>query len=448
MHSVLEEFLLGLLNSLIFMLIGAAYVLGRRCFASRCTSTSISAANAWQRAWKQLVHSSLWLGRATCNVKPRPAVGGTGTTSSLARPNGAGNICDSFCAPAEEQLASEVALLLKRGRLLAAVELLRSVRMAGGALQPGLSCFRMVWQRLACSPPKPNVIANVTQEMSCHSLPSDALTQSCYVRYLCRASSVDVETAHDAYNVLLATGVPPDLRTVECLVEACLRMDRHDLVKPLILDLDNHGLEPSPTLYAELIVSCAATGAVACGMVAFEQMRPHFQTDLAATQLGYSSAIYMCTQNQQVERALKLLEESRQLSSEQGLPPADLEARLLPALLAAAVQTGRTELALDLAHRARTAIAATAGSPKGRELAAYLEGLRKLLLKRHASSALMVQVSAILADAPAGLHVAAGAAQAEAEVRPPAGTEFSSSSSMFRLMRYAFQLLGAGRSAA
>jgi pentatricopeptide repeat protein len=188
------------------------------------------------------------------------------------------------------------------------------------------------------------------------------------------------------------------LCTVECLAEAYLRADRHDLVKPLILSLDEHGLEPSAVLFAALITSCTATGAVACGMAAFQQMRGHFSADLTAVQLGYSSVINMCAQNQQLDKALELLQESRKLSEDRGLSPAAVEANLLPALLAAAVQNGHTEVALDLAQRAQhVSVTAFVQCPKERrKFKAYLEGLLALLERRHASKKLVEQVGDIL----------------------------------------------------
>lgn len=380
------EFLCGFLNSLVFMLIGVACVLGRRCFND-------AAADTWRQGFKRYryasglasrVHDCVALNRSSPDVA-------NGVLSHQPRSTAAALV------PGQEQLAAEVAYLLKRGQLFAAVDLLRNTRMAKGSLQPGPSCFRLVLQRLAQAASKPLLLARVMQEISLSTLPVDPLSEGCYVRCLCRGASGDVEKAHHAYNDMLAKGISPDLRTLECLIEACLRADRHELVKPLILALDDHGLEPSATLYAELITSCASTGAVACGMVAFEQMRLNFDEDPASVSLAYSSAIYMCAQNQQVDRALVLLAESRQLSIEKGLPPATLEGRVLPPLLAVAVQIGRAELALDLAHRA---CVATAANPQNTGLAEHLSGLCKLLSKRSSSRALMAQVSAILSGKP------------------------------------------------
>lgn len=343
----------------------------------------------------------------------------------------------------------EVAHLLKQSAVAAAAELLHAVRTAGGSVQAGPACFRMLLQRLACSPPETAILNRVTQEMSLHSFPPDALTQACCVRCLCRGPSADIEKAHHAYTAMLANGITPDLHTVECLAEASLRMHRNDLVKPLILALDDYGMEPSPTLYAALIAACAATGSVACGMVAFDQMRSHFPTDLSSIQLGYSSVIHMCAQSRQVDRALVLLDESRKLSRERGLSPADLEAKLLAPLLAAAVQTGRAELALDLAHRAHKVSAATAGTSEGQKFLVNFNGLCKLLLKRQGSQMLMEQVMAILHAPSVGLsdtqqHLPDGdvsVAAAKDQESCPATTTSPSASSLFRVMRSALQLL-------
>jgi len=386
------EFLCGFLNSLVFMLIGVACVLGRRCFND-------AAADTCRQAFKRYRYASLpawpWASGLASRVRDCMALS-SATIANVApshQPRGTG----AALVPGQEQLASEVAYLLKLGRLHAAIDLLGSARMARGSLQPGPSCFRLVLQKLAQSASKPGLLARVLQEISLSTLPVDPLSEGCYVRCLCRGASGDVEKAHNAYNVMLAKGISPDLRTLECLIEACLRADRHELVKPLILALDDHGLEPSATLYAELITSCASTGAVACGMVAFEQMRLNFDEDPTSVSLAYSSAIYMCAQNQQVDRALVLLAESRQLSIEKGMPPATLEGRVLPPLLAVAVQIGRAELALDLAHRA---CVATATNPQDTSLSEHLSGLCKLLSKRNSSRALMAQVSAIISGKP------------------------------------------------
>jgi hypothetical protein len=195
---------------------------------------------------------------------------------------------------------------------------------------------------------------------------------------------------------MLGRGVTPDLCTVECLAEACLQKDRHAWVKPLIFGLSDYDIEPSALLYASLITSCGITGAVACGMVAFEQMRPHMAADPVAFQLGYCSAINMCVQNHQVDRALKLLAESRRSPTHRGREGIDLDAKLLPPLLAAAVQTGHERIALDIAAKARDAMSAASEMPQRLALAGKLAKLCKLLSKRNASRALMAKVSAAL----------------------------------------------------
>lgn len=438
-----EAFFSSLFNSLIFTLVGATCVVGRRFFIAGLAA----AVSAWRSSWKRyefrLASTSPWPWPPSQGTSVRhcsPAVAARTSRRSSAGTVGLGG--QNALVPAQEQLASEVALLLKRGRLLAAVGLLRSVRAARSALQPGPSCFRLVLQRLAHSSSPVGVLNCVMQEMCLHSLPLDALTQGCYVRCLCRGTHVDVEKAYQAYSAMLATGTPPDLRTLECLVEACLHLERHDLVKPLILALDDHGLEPSAQLYAALITSCAVTGAVACGMVAFEQMRPYMDADPALMELGYVSAIHMCAQNQQVDRALKLLGESRHCSRSKGAilrsTLAALDARVLPTLLAAAVQSGRTELALDLAHRARHATAVAGARQKDCAVGAHLDGLCKLLLKRQGSRALMTQVAAILYDSPSaeptvGCNIATAPAS-KLEVSPHADKEHHSSLSCLPML--------------
>lgn len=394
-----------LLWSIVFMLMGVAFALGWRY----CDTVGFAAATFLRRSWKQRhwhVDLRPWLRRGFC-IWHRFASSPPLSKASVcgpARTGACGNSASGGLLLAQEQLAVEIAVLLRDGRIYAAVELLCSVGAARGTLLPNLCCFRMVMQSLAASSAKPDVVARVMQEMSRHSVIPDPATKGCYVRCLCRGPSPDIDKAHASYTAMLAAGSPPDLQTVECLAEACLRMNRHDLIKPMIIAIDdaNDGnIEPSAALYATLIISCATTGAVALGMAAFEQMRKYFRQDPAALLLGYSSAVFMCAQNQQVERAMGLLEESRRISHEEGLPPASLEAKVLPPLLAAAVQSGRQELALDLARQARDAIASAGCTPEGCKFEQHLRGLCKLLSRRQTSHALMLQVSAILADVSA-----------------------------------------------
>jgi len=282
------EFLCGFLNSLVFVLLGVACVLGRRCFND-------AAADTWRQAFKRYRYASLpaWPCALGLASRVRACMALSSTTVANQGPSPEPRGTGAALVPGQEQLESEVAHLLKLGRLNTAIDLLRSARMARGSLLPGPSCFRLVLQRLAESASKPGLLARVMQEISLSALPVDPLSEGCYVRCLCRGASENVDKAHSAYNAMLAKGIPPDLRTLECLIESCLRADRHELVKPLILALDDHALEPSATLYAELITSCASTGAVACGMVAFEQMRLNFDEDPTSVCLAYSSAIYM-----------------------------------------------------------------------------------------------------------------------------------------------------------
>merc|ERR1719498_135077 len=88
-------------------------------------------------------------------------------------------------------------------------------------------------------------------------------------------------------------------------------------------------------------------------MVAFEQMRPHMDVDEMSMHLGYNSIIQLCCQHQQVECALALLQESKELAIGKGWSTSHLEAQLIPSLLAVAVQKEQTPLVLELAHRAR-----------------------------------------------------------------------------------------------
>jgi hypothetical protein len=250
----------------------------------------------------------------------------------------------------------------------------------------------MISQRLARSVPDSDIFWRFTEELAHVSdAPADRLVEGCFVRYLCRSPHADIDQAYEAYSGMLARGVTPDLCTVECLAEACLQKDRYAWVKPLVFGLGDYDIEPSAALYASLITSCGITGAVACGMAAFEQMRPHMAVDPTAFHLGYSSAINMCAQNHQVDRALKLLVESRRYPFYRGRESVALDADLLPPLLAAAVQTGQEKIALDLAAQARDAT-----SPESVTSATKLSKLCNLLSKRNASRALMEKVSAIL----------------------------------------------------
>lgn len=299
---------------------------------------------------------------------------------------------------AQELLASEVAFLLKQDRTDVAINLLHKVRAANGTLQASPACFRMLLQKLARFPPEQRVIANLMRDIRLQSSPVDALTQGCYVRYLCRTPRADPGKAYAAYTSMLEQGLTPDLRTTECLAECCVRLDMGVMVKGLLFALDDHNLEPSAVLCASFIAACAKTGDVVGGMVAFDQMKPYLHSHPDAIQLAYSSAIHMCAVNHQLDRAMQLFLESRSLASEKCLPMAQLDASLLPPLLAAAVQTGQDDLALSLAARARDAKAAASGTTKGAELSAHLAGLCSLLMKRQASKALMLRIADLLSD--------------------------------------------------
>lgn len=400
-----KDLLCGLVNTLIFMVIGAAFVIGGRCFNYLCTCfIASSTSSTWQQVWKchgwrlvALWHSSQKIAwsimqrcrQSCCKESGTHEATGSGNASMERR---------SHLASAREQLASEVAILVAGGSSGTATELLHCVQAARGALQPGPECFRMLMQGLAHSSPKGEALTPSAEELL-RSLPGDVLSQGCYVRYLCRRPEADVKKAHQAYADMLGKGITPDIRTVECLVEACLRASQLALVEPLIFALEDHDLQPSAPLYAALMVAYSVTGDVARGMVALELMRPLMDDDPVAAQLGYSSAIHMCARSHQIDRALQLLGESQQLARKRSLPPASLEARLLVPLLAAAVQAGRAELALDLAARARVIIVEATATPKDEQLKAHLAGLCQLLRKRRSSQLLMLEVSAIL-DSP------------------------------------------------
>jgi hypothetical protein len=253
----------------------------------------------------------------------------------------------------------------------------------------------MVIQSLARFPEKIDVFKFFKAELSC-AADTDSLMEGCCVRYLCRDTSISIDESLGAYKSMLKKGVVPDLCTVECLVEACMRAGRHDLVRPLILELGDYGIEPSPTLYASFVSCCGLTGAVACGMAAFARMRMNTKLNSDALKLGFSSAIHMCVQNHEVDRALEFLAEGRHALSTRGEPTNAWEAQLLPAILVAAVQTARKELALEVALHVREAISAAHGTADSCSLAARASELCKKLSKRQTSRALMEQIVAVL----------------------------------------------------
>lgn len=428
-----REDVLGLANALIFLSAVAVLSFGWPWFVSARTSASSGARRqAWTyQAWR-LVPTWCWPLRAVrlcAQTLVRCWAAWGRASSSAGRVNIAGTRSELLSrlgalAPAGEQLTSEVALLLQRGRVTSAAELVRAVRSGGGPLQPGPSCFRMLLQTLARAPTDlEQAFARLAQDAHLHSLPLDAVTEGCRIRSLCRAHG-DVDKAFDAYTALLAKGVTPDARTTECLAEFCIRAHRPAMVKRLVLALDDHGVEPSAVLCASLIAAIAMTGALACGMAAFDQMRPHMEADPAAMQLAYVSVIHMCAQNHQVGRALGLFREARQAACEKALPLPPLEGQLLPPLLAAAVQTGQEDLALELAAMLR---AATAVTPAGSELAGHVAGLSELLMRRHASRPLMTRVADVLAG-PAPAPSPAPAVAARSPASRAAATYVSSTS--------------------
>mmetsp|Transcript_145821 Transcript_145821/g.271526 ORF Transcript_145821/g.271526 Transcript_145821/m.271526 type:complete len:449 (-) Transcript_145821:267-1613(-) len=284
-----------------------------------------------------------------------------------------------------EPLFAEVAWLLASNGCAAAVELLRAARNAwkhsGDACrtQPGPACFRATMQGLARSRAPRQLFGQLIEEMCYTSHSQDALTEGCCVRYLCRAPDANIDDAITAYESMLALGMTPDLRTVECLAEACLRAKRPAAAQELVTQLDAFKLRPTPTLYAILITACGETGAVARGCVAFEQMRSDMQDDPTAMRLGYTSAIHMCAQNHQVERGIALFEQGRHAGCR-------LCGTLLAPLLAAAVQTSSEELALQLAAKARAE----------REARSAVLRICELLHARPGSEHLLGQVKRVL----------------------------------------------------
>lgn len=340
-----------------------------------------------------------WQNRRTCvDTCGSPITGRTCADDRQKRALGtqlrasSGNHCsqnaghDSSRGTPPEPLLAEVAWLIAQGSCAAAVELLRNVRNAWKQSiddlrkRPGPACFRAVMQGLARSRAPRALFGQLIEEMCLAGLPQDALTEGCCVRYLCRAPDANIDDALCAYESMIGLGITPDLRTVECLAEACLRAHRAAAAQELITQLGDFKLRPTPTLYALLITACGMTGAVARGFVALEQMRHAMQDDFAAMRLGYTSAIHMCAQNHQVERAMALFTEGRCA----GYP---LSGAVLATLLAAAVQTGDADLALQVAAKAR------------HELDACSAVFRvcKLLETRPGSDMLLLRVQSVLA---------------------------------------------------
>lgn len=246
-----------------------------------------------------------------------------------------------------EPLLVEVMCLLHWGRTAAAVELLRAARSARKSMgeQAPPACFRAVMQRLARTRSSRVIFDRLIEEM-CHTgCPTDALTEGCCVRYLCREALTNITNALHAYDSMLAIGLTPDLRTVECLAAACLRAKRYEAVKELVAGLQDYDLQPSAVLYVTLIVACGATGDVDRGLRTLERM----QRDLGnVPQLAcaYARAVQMCASNGQVSKAEGLLLEARRTGLKLGPAPA-------VALITAAVKTDDSRLALRMATHLR-----------------------------------------------------------------------------------------------
>lgn len=374
-----------------------------------------------------LGHAAVWWrGGAAKNRRPSPTttvsrsrgseVAATSIAGLVASAYPAGPPTDVKMNPTatpREPMVVEVAWLMARGRLGGAVDLLLAVRTAtrpprefchGGAAPPrrgsvtpvvasrtmlSPAAFRVAMQYLARSRSPKAFFYRVVEEMCFTGLPRDALTENCCIRYLCRAPGADVNDALCAYTSMLATGITPDLRTVECLVDSCLRARRPDIVKELVLSLEEIGLRATGALYASLITAYALTGAVACGLATLEQMKWELGDDSAAARLCHISAIHMCAQHHQLERAALLYEQGRHA----GLA---LGPELLAPLIAAAVQMGSNDFALQLVVQARADGAASPSSDGGLQSCGPVARVCALLEKRPGSRALAERMRSVL----------------------------------------------------
>jgi len=247
-----------------------------------------------------------------------------------------------------EPLLVEVMCLLHWGRTGAAVELLRAARSARKSMgeQPPPACFRAVMQRLARARSSRVIFDRLIEEM-CHTgCPTDALTEGCCVRYLCREALTNISNALHAYDSMLAIGLTPDLRTVECLAAACLHAKRPDAVKELFAGLEVYNLRPTAVLYITLMHACGATGDVNRGLETLELMKKDLGGKVPQLACAYARAVQMCAQNERVSKAEGLLLEARRAGLNLGPVPA-------VTLITTAVKTNDSRLALRMATHLR-----------------------------------------------------------------------------------------------
>lgn len=260
----------------------------------------------------------------------------------------------------QDALLQEVSCLVSNNHIQEAIKLLRAARAGkkGGGEQksqrPGPACFRVTMQAMAMSRAPRKLFNQLIEELYAADLPIDALTECCCVRYLCSSTGEEID-ALEMYGSMLRMGIAPDILTIECLVTACLRAQRADTAKDLILSLDSVGLKPSAALYASLITAFGMMGDVDRGISAFTQMRESMGHNREAMRLGFVAAVSCCAQNQELGQALALCADGLKLGIQWGT-------NLVLPLLVAAVQSNEVNLARQFAAQARDAGIAGHGS--------------------------------------------------------------------------------------
>lgn len=234
---------------------------------------------------------------------------------------------------------------LSAGCLRTAMSLVHDMRAIGGqSLNP--SFYRLLLQYSARHRSPKSCFDQVVEDMLQHCCQRDSAMECYRVQYIARTG--DAREANSALQELISRGFQPDLRTFERLMVCCLQTRMHNEVKTLFDDLDTHGLQPSPTMYAILISSYGQSGAVASSLAALEQMKVDFEGDMDALHLGYTSALHAAARNHCMGKVASLFgefTEARLL----------MDAQLLTVLLVTAAQTDSAELAMTVISSARAA---------------------------------------------------------------------------------------------
>lgn len=256
----------------------------------------------------------------------------------------------------EMPLLTETSYLLMHGKVRDAMNLTQIAWPWAG--HAGYACRRLLAMTLAQLRFPRSAQRFPAAPTAFTELSSDPLWERYSIRCTCRAPDADIEAAFKAFLSLEGKGVPPDVRTAECLAAECLRRGRSEFVKEIVFLLEKQGMVNTPVLYASLITAYGNTGDVARGLVALEAMKEDWGGDCQALALGYASAVHSCARNLRVDRALKLRTEAARAGVQLGAEPT-------VALLSAAVQTGRTELTVQIAKGMAAQLRQSEGSQYG-----------------------------------------------------------------------------------